>query len=257
MAKKMPTSVPSLTATPAPRAENRPTPAALDAGSGWLTAITDGPDGPTEADLRLVGSVKGGRRLLDLGCGPGHASLAFARQGAKVIAVDPRAECLAATRQLVDDEGIRIEVHEADLAELAFLRADTIDVAFSAFALAGVTDLNRVFRQVHRVLKPEAPLVFSLPHPAFTMLDPSSADPLRIVRAYDDATPIASASGDERVEHPRTIAEVFTGLTRANFKVDALVEPVAAKTGERGRWFADVMRHVPPAVVFRARKQGT
>ena len=42
---------------------------------------------------------------------------------------------------------------------------------FSAYAFGYVDDLNRVFRQVHRVLKRGAPLVFSLPHPAYDVID--------------------------------------------------------------------------------------
>ena len=45
-------------------------------------------------------------------------------------------------------------------------------VAISVMALGSVDDLARVFRQVHRVLKPEAPLVCSVTHPAFAMIDP-------------------------------------------------------------------------------------
>ena len=56
-------------------------------------------------------------------------------------------------------------------------------------ALASVDDLARVFRQVHRVLKPEAPLVCSVPHPAFAMIDPAGPTRSAIVHAYDDATP--------------------------------------------------------------------
>ena len=50
-------------------------------------------------------------------------------------------------------------------AYLAFLRADSMDLAFSAFAIAEVDDIARVFRQVQRVLKPNAPFVFSFEHP--------------------------------------------------------------------------------------------
>jgi hypothetical protein len=89
------------------------------------------------------------------------------------------------------------------------------------------------------------------------MLDPTSADPLRIVRAYDDHKPVTRRRGDDQVtDHPRTIGEIVAGLTRANFKVDTLLEPTAPAAGSRSPWFTDAMRHVPAAVIFRARKQG-
>ena len=227
-------------------------PAAHDDGS---VAIY-GADMPTEDELRLLGDLEG-KRLLDLGCGVGHNAVVFAAQGAKVIAIDGSADRLTAARQRADDAGVRIEWHRADLAELAFLRSDSVDAVISVMALAEVEDLARVFRQVHRVLKPESSFVLTLPHPAFAMLDPTSADPLRVQRAYDDHLPRSwRLDHDEVVDHPRTIATVFTTLHRANFRVDQLVEPLAPAAGGRSPWFTDAMRYVPATVLWRARKQG-
>ncbi len=216
-----------------------------------------GADIPTEAELRLIGTVEG-KRILDLGCGAGHASVTFARQGAKVLAVDPSATQLDQARAAADAAGVHIEWTHAEVAELAFVRADAIDAAFSAFALAEVADLDRVFRQVHRVLRPECPLVFSLPHPAFTMFDPTGELPLMVRRRYHDPAPVTWLRGnDEVVDHPRTISDVFTSLTRANFRVDAVLEPEAPEGGPRSQSWADLMLAVPATVIFRARKHGT
>ena len=56
-------------------------------------------------------------------------------------------------------------VASSDAADLAFLRADSIDVALAAGLLGEVEDIDRLFRQVHRVLRPGAPFVFSYEHP--------------------------------------------------------------------------------------------
>jgi SAM-dependent methyltransferase len=231
------------------------------AGAAGSTLPTDvavyGADIPTEAALRLLGALDG-KRVLDLGCGAGHASVTFARQGAKVIAVDPSASQLDRARAAAEAAEVRIELQHAEVAELAFVRADAIDAAFSAFALAEVADLDRVFRQVHRVLRPECPLVFSLPHPAFSMFDPTSEVPLLGVRRYHDPTPVTWTRGiDDVVDHPRTISEVFTSLTRANFRVDAVLEPEVPEDAPRSQSWADLMQAVPATVIFRARKHGT
>ena len=231
--------------------------AAAPAGTELPTDVAVyGADIPTEPALRLVGNVEG-KRILDLGCGAGHASVAFARQGAKVIAVDPSVVQIDAARRAAEAAGVRIELEHAELAELAFVRADAIDVVFSAFALAEVADLDRVFRQVHRVLRPECQLVLSLPHPAFTMFEPTADVPLNLRRRYHDPTPMTWLRGDDDVvDHPRTISEVFTSLTRANFRVDAVLEPEVAEDAPRGQHWADLMACVPATVIFRARKLG-
>ena len=77
------------------------------------------------------------------------------------------------------------------------MRADTVDVAVSIYALGAVDDLDRVFRQVHRVLRPEAPFVFSLPHPAFRIVRPRPATRRRCSRSYFDRTADPWTVGDE------------------------------------------------------------
>src|SRR5437588_63744 len=140
--------------------------ASYQAGARLPTDVAHyGPDIGTESDLRLLGDLKG-KRVLELGCGGAQCSIAFAKQGATAIGIDYSSEQLAFARRLCEREGVKVELRQGDLADLAFLRADSIDLVFSAFSFGFVEDLNRVFRQVHRVLKVGAPLVFSLPHPA-------------------------------------------------------------------------------------------
>lgn len=209
--------------------------------------VSYGADIPREDALKLLGHVDG-KRILDLGCGAGHNAIAMARQGAKVIGVDESADQIAEARVAAERAGVKLELHHTPLAELAFVRADTIDGVVSAFGLAAVDDLDRVFRQVDRVLRPEHHFVLSMPHPAFAVLDP--ADPERRVhRAYWDSAPIGT-------DVPRTISTLFTNLGRANFRVDAVLEPQPAPSGPRGSSWADAMRYLPATLIIRARKQG-
>src|SRR5436305_8588874 len=160
--------------------------AGYQAGARLPTDVAHyGPDIGTEADFRLLGDLKG-KRVLELGCGGAQCSIAFAKQGAHAIGIDFSSEQLAFGRRLCEREDVRVELREGDLADLAFLRADSVDLVFSAYAFGYVDDLNRVFRQVHRVLKVGAPLVFSLPHPASEMFDLDRNDPLAIRRSYFD-----------------------------------------------------------------------
>jgi ubiquinone/menaquinone biosynthesis C-methylase UbiE len=203
-----------------------------------------------------VGDVDG-KRVLDVGCGVGHAAVALAERGAKVIGVDPSAERLARAREAADLREVKIELHQSDLAELAYVRADSVDLVISAYALATVRDLDRVFRQVHRVLRPDQFLVFSVPHPAFSLVDPTSSDPLRIRRSYWDRTPRPFDSDAESdADHPRTINEIFTGLGRANFRVDTVLEPEPSADAKRSPYWTEVMQWVPTTLIVRGRKEG-
>lgn len=195
---------------------------------------------PTGLDRRLLGDLAG-RRVLDLGCGCGNTSVAMARAGAKVVGVDTDPDQLHAARELCEVHEVRVELHHSDLADLAFLRAETLDAAVSVFELARVDDLDRVFRQVHRVLCTDAPFVISLPHPTSQLTDPD--DPSRLVARYHDDGPLP---GDHGADRRHRVSDVFAGLTRANFRVDVLLEPEPT----------DPRSLLPETLVIRGRKEG-
>jgi SAM-dependent methyltransferase len=216
-----------------------------------------GPDIATEAQLRLLGHLQG-KRVLELGCGGAQCSIAFAKQGAHAIGVDASGEQLAFARRLCEREDVKVELHHGDLADLAFLRADSIDLVFSSGAFGFVDDLNRVFRQVHRVLRRGAPFVFSLPHPAWRLLDTTEPEPLVVRRSYFDRSPIDNeVDGIAFTDYHHTVGDIFSGLTRTNFRVDTVLEPEPLAGAPRSPLWHEAFRMVPRTLVVRARKEGT
>ncbi len=215
-----------------------------------------GPDIATEADLRLLGDLKG-KRVLELGCGGAQCSIAFAKQGASAIGIDSSAEMLAVAKRLCDQEEVKVELRHGDMADLAFLRADSVDIAFSAYAFGYVEDLDRVFRQVNRVLKPGGPLVFSVSHPTYAMIGDHAGLPLLVRRSYFDRSPVAfERNGIVFTEYQHTIADLFGGLTRAGYRVDAILEPEPLPGGGRSHQWSEAFRYVPRTLIVRARKEG-
>jgi SAM-dependent methyltransferase len=191
--------------------------------------LSYGPRVPTEAELRLCGTVEG-KRVVELGLATPANAVSFAASGARVLAVDPDESACSAVRRAAEQAEVRVECHVQELADLGFATSASVDLVFSAMALATVTDLDRVFRQAHRVLKPGAPLVFSVPHPISAMLQGGEV----VLRtAYGANT--------------RTVGQLFAALTRANFQVDAMLEPLPV--GDRAAM-------VPAALVVRGRKLG-
>ena len=214
-----------------------------------------GPDIPGETELRLLGPVAG-KRILVLGCRRSDAILSLARTDAKVIVVDQAARRVDKARETCEKADVRVEFHHTDLADLAFLRGDSIDATLSVAALAEVEDLNRVFRQVHRVLGANAPLALSLPHPAFATLDIEGGEPPRLARRYADAEPLPGRAEGAEAEYAHTIGGLFTSLTRAKFRVDTFLEPEPLAGATRSAHWAPAMAWMPATLILRARKEG-
>ena len=105
-----------------------------------------------DEELRLLGSVAG-KRVLQLGGAEIAPAIALAHAGAHVIAVVPDRGEHDRARAQVEGTDAKVELQHVDLADLAFIRADTVDAAYADSPLRRVDDLDRVFRQVHRVLR--------------------------------------------------------------------------------------------------------
>lgn len=191
----------------------------------------------TDERLRLLGPVNG-KRVLVLGVRDQRAAVVFAQEGAHVLVIEPDDDRRRAAES--GAAGAGIEWHAVDYAELAFIRADTIDLTFSAGVVDEIEDFARVLRQVHRVLRPHGTFLFAYQHP-FALCVEGGA----VVRGWGDTTPIErSREGRDVRLWPRPPSEVFVALARAGFRVDALGEPTG--DGER----------VPEVIVWRARKEG-
>ncbi len=139
--------------------------------------------------------------VLDLGCGTGHGAAALAARWprARVIALDAAPRMLAEARRLA--AGARIDWLRAE-AEAVPLPDASVDLVFSNLVLPWCEDIDAVFAQVARILKPRG--LFT-----FTTLGPDTLGELRAAwRAADDAAHV----------HPFTdMHDLGDGLVRAGF----------------------------------------
>jgi SAM-dependent methyltransferase len=190
---------------------------------GVAANITYGPAIPGEAELRLCGDVNEGSRAVELGVSEWMNSIAFARAGARAIAVDPRHDRITRLREEAERAEVNVQCHETGMADLGDITSGTCDVVVAAQTLRDVDDLGRLLRQVHRILRPSMPFIISATHPFQSV----TAD-----RHY--------GIGD------RSIGEWFTALSRANFRVDQVIELGVGAPGP-----------IPTTLVLRARKEGS
>jgi SAM-dependent methyltransferase len=71
------------------------------------------PEGLREADVRLLGDVRG-RRVLELGCGAAAGARWLDGQGAEVVGLDLSAGMLRQAREAADRSGVRVPLVQAD-----------------------------------------------------------------------------------------------------------------------------------------------
>jgi len=220
-----------------------------------------GPGSPNEDELKLLGDVAG-KHVLELGCGGGQCSVAFALRGARVTGIDFAEGQLAFARKLAAGHGAEVEFLQHDVRDLSPFADDSRDVVFSAFALMYLDDRPRVFREVRRVLKPGGIFAFSVDHPLFRKVD---LDTLTIVESYNETGPAVDDLGElgTTTMYRYRIGDLHNALVDAGFVVERLIEPDSRKRYDHDPWFGrwgvylpKVLDLVPPTLIFKAVKPG-
>jgi 2-polyprenyl-6-hydroxyphenyl methylase/3-demethylubiquinone-9 3-methyltransferase len=100
-----------------------------------------------------------GLRVLDVGCGGGLLSEAFAALGCDVTGVDRSVPTLAAARSHAERSGLDIRYLEGSAETLPF-EPGTFDVVCCCDVLEHVDDAGTVVREIARVLKPGGVFLF-------------------------------------------------------------------------------------------------
>ena len=223
-----------------------------------------GPFMPDEAELRLLGDVAG-RRILELGCGGGQCSIAFARQGAFAAGLDLSDEQIAFAQRLAAQHGVAVRFEQGDAADLSRFAAATFDIVFSAYALQYVADMEQCLTEAARVLAPGGLLVFSLDHPFREVFwdEDADEDSLLAVRSYwrRGAMEWQWTGGDAWMRsYHRTMGDWIDLLHDAGFQVQRILEPEpqlndAEQISWAGSYDLEIVRLIPQTVIFVARRK--
>ena len=232
-----------------------------------------GPLIPGERELRLLGDVRA-KRVLELACGGAQNSIALAKWGACVTAVDVSSKQIAHARRLVESEGVDVDLVQADIERLAMFPDASFDTIVSSNGIEFVVDIDECLREWHRVLRPGGMAAISTVHPlaAFEWDEGQGA---LLVRNYFNLPvevwhDVGETDGQRGLTFFRTVEEMFSTLTGVGFSVKRVLEPVPyaihrmsdaekARIPYRGAaWESDYerMSKVPFNIIYVARKPG-
>ncbi len=114
-----------------------------------------------------MGNIKG-KKILDLGCGSGHFSKMLARKGAVVVAVDQSERWIALCKK--ENRNLkRVAFLVADGSDLKKWKNASFDKVVMSMVLLNVESkkkVERIFKEISRVLKRNGELLFTDLHPA-------------------------------------------------------------------------------------------
>jgi 2-polyprenyl-3-methyl-5-hydroxy-6-metoxy-1,4-benzoquinol methylase len=102
--------------------------------------------------LKWMGDLKG-KRVLEVGCGLGEASVYFAKQGAIVTAVDISAGMLEATRKLAKRYGVLVRTIQISANDMSAIQDGAYDYVYAANLLHHV-NIASFLDHLQRKLRP-------------------------------------------------------------------------------------------------------
>jgi ubiquinone/menaquinone biosynthesis C-methylase UbiE len=224
------------------------------------------------AFLEFIGNIRD-KHILDVGCGEGYNSRFFAKQGARVVAVDLSSEMIKLAQEEEEKTHLGIQYFQASWTDLSIFKDHSFDFVVSTMALMDGPGYEKALKEFHRVLKPQGNLYFSVTHPCFltpgysNLKNKNGISTHRLVNNYFKEGPWeftwqlaknpdkSDGQTVTSINYHRTLSTYINHLIEAGFTLCKIQEPkpsdAACEKNPRLTFSRDV---APPFIFFHARK---
>lgn len=227
----------------------------------------------TPAFLAMLPDVAG-LKGLDLGCGEGTNTRAVATLGAKMSGLDIAPTFLQHARASEAQDPLGIDYVLGDGLTLPFAD-DHFDFVTAFMSMMDMSDQQGVLREVHRILKPDGFLQFSILHPCFVpprrrnIRDDTGrpiavevADYFRETNGEIETWLFSSIPEEERRQQTpftiprfhRTLSSWVEMIVSAGLRIEAFGEPMAGEAVAAAEPVVADTRVAPIFLHIRARK---
>jgi len=201
--------------------------------------------------LRLVDPKKN-MTILDLACGQGYFSHAFAEKGAEVIGSDISKELIGLANKVNDGnkDSNKPKFYVSPADNISFIKDSSIDTITIVLALQNIENLADTIKECSRVLKNGGKLFIVLNHPTFRIPENSSWQwdeinnkQYRRIDSYmsDRSTKIDMTPGENdvykkkfTVTFHRPLQSYFKALNKSGLSVLRLEEWISHKKSQPG-----------------------
>ncbi len=191
---------------------------------------------PSEPELAFAGSALGmvrevagsmtGKDVCVVGSGNNHAAFAFSGMGANVTSVDISERRLAVASKRARHLGLPITFVQADAADLSPIENAEFDVVFSSNGFfVWIADLQAVFTEIYRILRPGGHYVFYDIHP-FQRPWKDQTKPMEVAKPYWETGPFEDEE-EGSIGFNWTLADILNPLTTSGLILRRILESPA------------------------------
>ena len=183
------------------------------------------------------GNIRG-LRILCLACGGGQQAPLFAAAGALVTVFDNSPAQLGQDQMVAERDGLRLKTVQGDMRDLSVFDDHSFDLIFHPVSNCFIDDVNPVWRECYRVLRPGGSLLAGFCNPVMYMFDFKEWDNNKrlVVRysiPYADTEQLPKdelqerLEAEETLEFGHTLEDQIGGQLRAGFLLKDFFEDVS------------------------------
>ena len=180
------------------------------------------------------GELKG-KRVLCLASAGGQQAPILAAAGASVVSFDLSDEQLARDAEVAARDKLDLQCVRGDMADLSQFPDGSFDLIFHAVSNVFVPDVEQVWREAYRVLKPKGALLAGYMNPSFFLFDHDEsirsgrlevkyALPYAEPESLDAARKAEIEKGGRALEFSHSLTSQIGGQTKAGFVIADLFE---------------------------------
>lgn len=165
--------------------------------------------------LKLLGNIEG-KKILDLGCGPGLYTKELIKRGAKVKAMDISEEEI----KIAQKENPEIEFKVGDSENLPYNDKE-FDIVLATLVLEHIEDWTNSLREIKRVLNKGGIFIFSTGNPVTNCIRVKENNQAEIKRNYFDEIKTKSHwwDGVDMIWYQKTYGTIIKILIKAGFEL--------------------------------------
>ena len=184
------------------------------------------------------------KRLLDVGCGFGKDLLYFRKKGALVYGIDVSKKMIG----LAKKNNPSLTNLSVQRFEKTNFKNNFFDIIVSRYALHYATNLEKVFEELHRILKPKGFLIILVAHPLLSFM-------ARKEKIYHKKEIVEIPIYDNKIilkEPTHTFSEYLNDFVLRNFEILSFYESSGLENKPRE---ANVKEIVPDFLLLKLRKK--
>ncbi len=202
-----------------------------------------------------------GARVLCLASGGGQQAPILAAAGAEVSLLDNSPKQLGQDRFVAERDGLEIAAVEGDMRDLSAFASESFDLIVHPCSNCFIPNLQPLWRECHRVLRPGASLLSGIMQPAVFLFDNEKYEKgvleVRHTLPYSDTDSLndkerpESTKASEPLCFSHTLESQIGGQIEAGLAITGFFEDVFAPESNDA-----LSKYMPTFIATRATRQG-